>query len=1325
MFCRSILSSARLFSPPYSVNLLLTVTLVLAPSALAQNRLMAASGVHIDELPLIFEPNKGQAPKGVDFMVQGSCPIFLQSDAVAFVVPATHDGEKSTLFSAVTLRLVNSNKKAPAASVDILPGKSNYFIGRNPANWRSGIPQYAKVAFRSVYPGTDLVYYGNQGQLEYDLILSPGASPSSVKFRVAGTDRVELNSTGDLLLETAHSTLKLHKPAIYQIGVNGARRAIEGGFVVNRNDISFAVGNYDVHSDLVIDPVLSYSTLIGANNSTQVQGVAADANGNMYITGTTFATNYPAVNAFQTGNNGTTNVFVTKLNPTGNTILFSTYIGSGGFDNAAGIAVDGGGNAYVTGTVGASNFPTTPGAFMTTCSSLCNTPFVSKFFADGTLAFSTFMGGSNSPAHAIAVDGEGEAYIAGDSASDDLPTSPGSIEPTYPGLMCTSCYVGYIEKLNASGTALIYSTYFGLAAVNSAPSTAGTGIAVDSSGSAYLVGNSADIPLKSPIQVSPVGAPDAFIAKLSPDGSSLVYSTYLGGDSPFFFNAVGNFPTSVAVDPLGNAHVTGTTSSCDFPLTLNAFSTDCVTTGYDQKIFALALNPTGSQLLFSTFLRSGNSPKMATDASGNSYITGNTTANDFPVLKPIESTSQSASLNSFITELDLTGKFLFSTYLGATGGGSQAAGIAVDPKGGIYVAGSAQGDFPLLNPIPSQILQSTYYTIFAAKVSPSNAHQISLSPRVSPILALRNVSSTPLTIESIVPSSNFTMGGNCGTTLAAGGGCNLILQGAADNKTTGTVTITSNASSAPQQFTIHKLASGDAVGSIISILPPSVQFPAQLIGTQSAAKRVVIQNLGLQPAAINSITMIQPSAFKETNNCPALLNPAASCTISITYHAATAQDSAQLAIINDPNQTRETVFLGGTGSSSAISSSVSAVQFGTQFAGTPGVGRIVNLTNTTPYPATATGISASAGFAQTNNCTSALTSHASCRVSVTFAPTGNQEATGTLSVGSYGPGGTQNINLYGTGFSPGDLTVSPPALSFPLDYLGNKESAIITVTNTSQNTISITSIKASVPFLETNNCPTSLGSTASCQVTVSYQPKQTLPVSGTVQVAFSGSGSPQLVGLTGTAQTIVQFVPGTVQFGAHPVNMSGPATQVFIDNNGTTTVTLSAVSLQGSDYSITSNSCGTALARNTGCILELQFTPSATGVRTGTLSVKPSDSSTPITASLEGTGISNGSGTLSPATLNLGSVTVGATSKAKNITLKNAGTGALTLSGISVSPSFFGQTNTCGPSLVAGASCTISVTFSPILKGMLAGSLAVQDDGAGSPHTITLSGIGQ
>ena len=243
-----------------------------------------------------------------------------------------------------------------------------------------------------MYPGVDLLYYGNDGQLEYDLVLSPGANPSSIRFLVSGAD-IRLESSGNLALQTSSGIVELRKPTIYQKQKDESRRPINGNFIVHGKEVTLRIEDYEKDKPLIVDPVLSFSTLIGANNSSTVAGVAADDSGDMLITGTTYATNYPTVNAFQSKNSGTTNIFVTKLNPAGDVILYSTYIGGGAFDSASGIAVDSSGSAYVTGTATSGNFPTTPGAFMTSCGEVCNTPFVSKFLSDGSIAFSTYMGG--------------------------------------------------------------------------------------------------------------------------------------------------------------------------------------------------------------------------------------------------------------------------------------------------------------------------------------------------------------------------------------------------------------------------------------------------------------------------------------------------------------------------------------------------------------------------------------------------------------------------------------------------------------------------------------------------------------------------------------------------------------------------------------------------------------------------------------------------------------------------------------------------------------------------------------------------------------------
>jgi len=442
----------------------------------------------------------------------------------------------------------------------------------------------------------------------------------------------------------------------------------------------------------------------------------------------------------------------------------------------------------------------------------------------------------------------------------------------------------------------------------------------------------------------------------------------------------------------------------------------------------------------------------------------------------------------------------------------------------------------------------------------------------------------------------------------------------------------------------------------------------------------------------------------------------------VKYSALTVQDYGQLSVVHD--QMRDTVSLQGSGSTSAITPSTSFVEFGSQFAGSPGIGRIINLTNTTPVPATVTGLSASAGYTETDTCSVPLAAHGECRVSLSFVPNGNQDAPGTLTVSNYGPGGPESVTLHATGVQPGNLGFSPTSLSLVGDVgISNGYYPVILINN-SQKMTSIQQISTTGPFSQTNTCPPTLLPAASCQISVSFQPTVIGLANGTLQVMFLGTGSPQTMPLIGTASTIVQFYPSSLQFGQQPVGTSVQSS-IFLDNGGAITVSLSAFTIQGSEFSIVSNGCGQSLLRNTGCGLSILFTPSGTGIRTGTLSVTASDYSQPHTATLQGMGISGGQGSLSVSSLSFPPQKVGTQSHPQQVTLTNTGTGSLKIISITSAPQFFSESNTCGPSLGPGASCVISIVFAPTLHGILAGSLSVQDDGNDGLHVATLIGTGQ
>jgi hypothetical protein len=539
------------------------------------------------KLPLSFEANRGQADSRVKFLARGSgYSLFLTgtetvlsfAGADAFrpgsraefrqrSVKEPQQGSRAaaaraTPSTVLRMKLFGANPAARVRGLEELPGKSNYFIGNDPAKWRRNVPHYAKVKYERVYPGINLVHYGNQQQLEYDFDVAPGASPGAIRLCFEGAEGMEIDAQGDLVLRTAAGEVREHKPVVYQ-EIAGARREVGGKFVRRgENEVGFAVAPYDTSTPLVIDPTLSYSTYLGGNDSDEGWGIAVDTGGNAYVTGWTDSANFPTTpGSFQTAIGAVgrrSNAFVTKLNPAGNTLVFSTYLG-GGADGGRGIAVDANGNAYVTGSRASTNFPVSPGAFQDGLRGSLNA-FVTKLNPAGNaLVYSTYLGGSTQEVgFAIAVDASRNAYLTGDTFSSDFPTTPGSFQAAS-GDRAGHIWDAFVTKLNPAGNALVYSTYLGGTFADG-----GRGIAVDADGNAYVTGytDSRDFPtsLGSFQTTCGQGVNDAFVTKLNPAGNALVYSTYLGG-------GVDDLGHAVAVDADRNAYVTGDTFSTDFPIT--------------------------------------------------------------------------------------------------------------------------------------------------------------------------------------------------------------------------------------------------------------------------------------------------------------------------------------------------------------------------------------------------------------------------------------------------------------------------------------------------------------------------------------------------------------------------------------------------------------------------------------------------------------------------------------------------------------------------------------------------------------------------------------
>ena len=368
----------------------------------------------------------------------------------------------------VRMKLVGANPSPQVSGLEELPGKSNYFVGNNPDKWRTNVPHYTKVQYKDVYPGVDLVYYGNQRQLEYDFVVGPGTDPDGITLGFEGVERLRIDAQGDLLLETQDGEIRQHKPLVYQ-EVDGVRREIAGSYVLSgRRQVGFQVAAYDAGQPLIIDPVLVYSTYLGGNSPERGRAITVDSSGNAYVTGDTSSTNFPTASPFQgTSGGGFNDAFVTKFNLTGNGAVYSTFLGGSTSDVGTGIVVDGSGNAYVTGS-GSTDFPTASPIQATSGGSL--DAFVTKLNPTGSaLVYSTLLGGSGAESGSdIAIDSSGNAYVTGSTPSTDFPTvSP--IQSASGG-----GNDAFVAKVNAAGSAFVYSTYLGGSSTDQ-----GTGVAAD------------------------------------------------------------------------------------------------------------------------------------------------------------------------------------------------------------------------------------------------------------------------------------------------------------------------------------------------------------------------------------------------------------------------------------------------------------------------------------------------------------------------------------------------------------------------------------------------------------------------------------------------------------------------------------------------------------------------------------------------------------------------------------------------------------------------------------------------------------------------------
>jgi hypothetical protein len=1354
----------------------------------------------------------------------------------------------------VRMRLVGANPNARTVGLDELPGRSNYFIGNDPKKWRTNVPNYTRVMFEGVYPGVDLVYYGNQRQLEYDLVLAPGVDPNQIKLSFEGADGMRLDaSSGDLVLKLGAEELRFRKPAVYQPAVAAAAPSPAwsgtpaSGFdsrhsplvtghssfvLAGNNQVAFRVTGYDPTRALVIDPILSYSTYLGGSGGDEAHGIAVDSSGNACVTGQTASADFPTAGPLQASyGGGTYDVFVAKLNAAGSALVYSTYLGGSNYDYGHGIAVDSSGDAYITGETASTNFPTV-NPLQATNDAAQGTGFVAELNAAGSaLVYSTYLGGTGSDSgNAIAIDPAGDAYVAGSTSSSDFPIA-NPIQSTYAGGTCGAapntyaCPDVFVTKLNPAGSALVYSTYLGGTASDS-----GSAIAIDPAGDAYVTGQtfSTDFPTANPFQATNKTAEGTgFVAELNAAGSALVYSTYLGGSSV-------DDGTGIAADSSGNAYVTGETTSTDFPVTAGALKT--VLTPNALNAFVTKLNPAGSALVYSTFLGGSVSDwggGIVVDSSGTAYVAGTAQSPDFPTANPVQATLRGAS-NAFIARLNAAGSaLLYSTYLGGSGS-DEGLGIAIDSSGNAYVTGyTGSTDFPTLNPLQAanRAAGPNPDTAFVAKLSLAPGASLSAQTLAfgsvivnttapEQTVTLTSTGDTSLNITGIAASGDFalaTTATSCpysGGSVASLANCTIdvIFTPTAAGGRTGTVTITDNASGSPQ--TIGLTGAGIVSAPIVS--PLSLAFSDQLIATTSASQPVTITNTS--PVALSIAGLAISSDWTETNNCLPSIAPLATCTINVSFHPTAQGARAGTLILTDyALGSPQVVDLSGTGLAPAVSLSATSLTFGTQTVSTTSLPQTITLTNTGTGVLTPLTVTTSGDFAQTNSCAGSVP------VSDPSSPLASdnfQRADGPLG-GSWeyfpnnssqtGMGGIQILN---NAFGPADAsggdayaiwpgtfsndqwaqaevsTVAPPTSTVAITAavrIGSETTYTYTLTsgapllvsqyivitgmseagnNSGTNNLIITRLGAGT-FTVTNRS----GVTAYGQNGVGVSPSDSgagLVVRGSADglngYYFSaGTNSFDGIGTQGFYRELWKYVDGVgywirgiytpfpdVPGDIYLLTVVGARLTVY--RNGVIWMTLLDSSLAAGSPGIWTWSLsgpeeynwanwlnpaimgtppGNSGTRWTNwhagsigsCVINVTFTPTASGSRSGSLTFTDNAGDSPQTVSLSGTA-AVGAVQFSPTSLSFANQNVSTTSTPQTVTLSNNGTTPLNISIIATSGDF-AQTNNCGSSVIAGGNCTISVTFTPITAGTRSGALTITDNAvAGSTQTVPLSGTG-
>jgi uncharacterized repeat protein (TIGR01451 family) len=825
----------------------------------------AAPNLHnlVGSLPLSFEQNIGQLNSNTQFFAHAAgYNIFLNSTGAQL---ALLQNNRKQRLRTINLKLQGANKKVSAQGIDELPGVRSYFIGNDPSKWRTNVPTVRAVRYDEVYPGVSVTFHGNQQQLEYDFSVAPNADPRTIRLGFDSGVSLRIGTNGDLVLGVAGEDIRQLKPVIYQ-EIEGRRQLVDGNFVLfGKREAGFEIGTYDHLRTLVIDPTLAYSTYLGGGGDDLGSSIAVDSSNNIYVTGTTTSANFPLQGAAFGSRAGLADIFVTKIDPSGTNIIYSTYVGGSGQDRADGIAVDANGNAYVVGRVDSSsvNFPSTPGSFSPNYRGGDFDGVVFKLNGQGNgLVYSGFLGGEeNDSSEGVAVDAAGAAYVTGGTKSTGFPTTLNAYQGTRAGDTDA-----FLSKINPNGSGLLYSTYIGGSGTDR-----GSGVVIDASGNAYVAGytGSPDFPTDGAFQSFFGGSFDAFVAGFDTNNSgssSLLFCSYLGGSGD-------DKAYGIAIDNgANNLYVTGQTSSNNFPL----LSPIQPSFGGSFDAFVAKISTGGSKLA-ATYLGGTGDDRgtgIAVNAAGAAYVTGFTSSTNFPTVTPLQ-ISNGGGFDAFVAKLNPAGTaVLYSTYLGGSGNesntttGTSTNPLALSSGSDAYITGfTSSTNFPTSTSLqPTNAGGLDAFVVRIADATPAADFSISVAPGTRTVVpgggATYTITATPL--GGFTGTISLSASGLSVDATAVFNPMTIVINDASAK--TSTLTVTTTAATPPGVYSLNidttsgnlqhggsaQLSVTGTASSNLAITKTASPNPATSLA--NVTYRITVTNNGPSPATNVNIT---------------------------------------------------------------------------------------------------------------------------------------------------------------------------------------------------------------------------------------------------------------------------------------------------------------------------------------------------------------------------------------------------------------------------------------------------------------------------------------